>query len=290
METAVRNLGREGVAATAIAAVDMALWDAKAKTLGCSLVNLLGEMRDEIDAYASGGFTSYSPDELRKQLARYVERGFSCIKMKIGDDGHTPERVATARAIVGPRVSLFVDANGAFTPKHALAMAERIAESDVRWFEEPCSSDDTEGLRFVRERAPAAMDVAAGEYGYRSQDFDRLLAAGAVDVLQADATRCGVTGFMRVAASCEARGVPLSAHCAPAIHAHLGCAAPRMVHVEYFHDHARIEAALMDGAAIARGGKLHPDRSCAGLGVELKRTDAERYRVFDAELGPRATR
>jgi L-alanine-DL-glutamate epimerase-like enolase superfamily enzyme len=290
MEVAVRNMGREGVAATAIAAVDMALWDAKAKQLGCSLVDLLGGLRDGVDAYASGGFTSYSLDALRAQLARYAGEGFARVKMKIGDDGRTEDRVRAARDALGDRVHLFVDANGAFTPKHALEVAEEIVDYGVRWFEEPCSSDDVDGLRFVRERAPISMDIAAGEYGYGSRTFERLLAAGAVDVLQADATRCGVTGFMRVAASCEARGVPLSAHCAPTIHAQLGCAAPEMTHVEYFHDHARIEELLFDGAVPPRRGMLHPDRSRPGIGVDLKRADAERYRVFDGDVAARVWR
>ena len=99
-----------------------------------------------------------------------------------------------------PEVQLFVDANGAYTRKQALAQAEKFAELDVRWFEEPVSSDDLEGLRLLRDRAPAGMNIAAGEYGYDSFYFQRMLGAGAVDVLQADATRCGgVTGFLEAA-------------------------------------------------------------------------------------------
>jgi L-alanine-DL-glutamate epimerase-like enolase superfamily enzyme len=290
MSHSVRNVGRRGVGGTAVAAIDMALWDAKAKRLGCALVDLLGPQRESVDAYGSGGFTSYSLDELRAQLEGWTERGFLRVKMKIADDGRTRERVRVARDAVGAHSQLFVDANGAFTPKHALQVADRLADYDVRWFEEPCSSDDLEGLRFVRERAPRAMDVAAGEYGYDDRTFERMLAERSVDVLQADATRCGVTGYMQAAALCEARGIPLSAHCAPTIHVQLGCAASPTVHVEYFHDHVRIEGLLFDGAAVACGGRLTPDRSRQGIGVTLKRADGEPYRVFDREMASASVR
>ena len=226
----------------------MAAWDLKARLLGVSLVDLLGPRRRGVEAYGSGGFTTYSLEELARQLGGWTEDGFTRVKMKIGRDPRTPARVAAAREAVGPDVELFVDANGAFSAREALAVAESLRPHDVRWFEEPVSSDDLDGLRFVRNRAPPHMAVAAGEYGYRAGYFDRVLGSGAVDVLQADATRCGVTGFLAAATLCDARGMPLSAHCATTIHASLGCAAPRVVHVEYFHDHARIESMLFDGA------------------------------------------
>src|SRR5207253_7333423 len=107
----------------------------------------------------------------------------------------------------------------------ALAMAETFAEQNVRWFEEPVSSQDLEGLRLMRDRAPDGMAIAAGEYGYDAVYFRRMVEAGAVDMLQADATRClGITGFLQVAALCEAHSLPLSAHTAPTIHAHACCA------------------------------------------------------------------
>jgi L-alanine-DL-glutamate epimerase-like enolase superfamily enzyme len=124
------------------------------------------------------------------------------------------------------------------------------------------------------------MEVTAGEYGYDPVYFRRMLAAGAVDVLQADATRCaGITGFLQVAALCEAWSVSLSAHCAPSIHAHTCCAAGAVRHLEYFHDHVRIERMLFDGALTPEGGALCPDLSRCGLGIELKQPDAARYLV-----------
>ena len=281
MVQAVRNLGRSGIAATAIAAIDTALWDLKARLLGLPLVTLLGPVREGVPVYGSGGFTSYSLGQLQEQLAGWVADGIDRVKMKVG---RAPEedvaRVRAAREAIGPAAALFVDANGAYTRKQALAFAEAFAEHGVTWFEEPVPSDDLDGLRLLRDRAPAGMDVAAGEYGYTLFDFRRLLDAGAVDVLQADATRCaGISDFLRAGALCEAAPVPLSAHTAPALHAHPCCALAAAVHVEWFHDHARIERMLFDGAAAPRGGVLHPDLSRPGLGLELKRADAARFAV-----------
>lgn len=279
----IRNLGRPGLVATAVAAVDSALWDLKAKLLDVSLLDLFGAVRDAASVYGSGGFTSYSDEQLRNQLGGWAKEGFCMVKMKLGrapDAATELHRVKVARECIGPDVSLFVDANGAYERKQAIAMAERFAEHDVRWFEEPVSSDDLEGLRLLRDRAPAGMQIAAGEYGYDSFYFRRMLEAGAVDVLQADATRClGLTGFLRAGALCEAFNVPFSFHCAPNLHAAAACALPAFVHGEYFHDHARIETMFFDGALRPQDGALCPDRSRPGLGLEFKRADARRYAV-----------
>ncbi len=171
--------------------------------------------------------------------------------------------------------TLFVDANGAFDRKQALAFAQDFPE--IGWFEEPVSSDDLAGLRLMRDRAPVGMEIAAGEYGYDHFYFRRMLEAGAVDVLQADATRCGgITGFLKAAALADGFSIPLSAHTAPAAHLHVCCAAPRLRHLEWFHDHVRIERTIFDGAPTAHDGVISPDPQRPGLGLEFKRADAER--------------
>lgn len=281
MVHAIRNLGRPGIASMAISAVDNALWDLKARLLGLPLVKLLGAVRDGIPVYGSGGFTSYSIDQLQTQLSRWVASGISMVKMKIGrDPGQDIERVRAAREAIGEKAGLFVDANGAYSQTQALSFATPFREYGVSWFEEPVSSDDLEGLRFVRDRAPEGMDVAAGEYGYDSWYFRRMLEAGAVDVLQADATRCaGITGFLNAGAQCQARSMPLSAHTAPSVHAHLCCAVPGVRHLEYFHDHVRIENLFFEGVIQPVGGLLHPDLRRPGLGLELRREDVKRYEV-----------
>lgn len=280
MQAAVRNLGQRGIAAMAISAVDTALWDLKGQLFNLPLVDLLGgPARDAIPVYGSGGFTSYDEATLRKQLGDWAAQAFPFVKMKVGrDPRQDPARVAAAREAIGERCALFVDANGACTRKQALQLAERFAEHDVRWFEEPVSSDDLQGLRLLRDRAPASMDISAGEYGYALPHFRRLLETGAVDVLQADASRCaGLTGFMRVAALCDAFGLPLSSHCAPSLHVAACCCAPRAVHLEWFHDHQRIERLLFDGAPQPRDGMLAPDLSRPGLGLSFKQQDARAY-------------
>jgi L-alanine-DL-glutamate epimerase-like enolase superfamily enzyme len=275
----VRNIGRPGVASMAISAVDVSLWDLKAKLLGVSVSRLLGTLHEGMPVYGSGGFTSYSDDQLREQLGGWAADGLRSVKMKVGrEPDRDVHRVEVARNAIGGGVSLFVDANGGYSRKQALALALAFADCRVAWFEEPVSSDDLDGLRLIRDRAPAGMDIAAGEYGYDAFYFRRMLQAGAVDVLQADATRCGgITGFLKAAALCEAFNFPLSSHCAPTLHLAACCAANAAVHMEYFRDHERIEHMLFEGAPTPAGGVLHADVSRPGLGIELKRADAVRY-------------
>ena len=263
----------------AIPAVDLALWDLKARLLNLPLATLLGAVRNSVTIYGSGGFTSYSEEQLQRQLAGWVEQGISRVKMKIGRDAARDiRRVRVAREAIGPKTKLFVDANGAYSRKQALDQAGKFADMNVSWFEEPVSSDDLAGLRLIRDRGPAGMDIAAGEYGYDSGYFRRMLAAGAVDVLQADATRCGgITGFLQASALCEAHHLPLSAHTAPSVHTHVGCAAAPLRHLEYFHDHVRIENMLFDGVLSPVNGNLSPDLSRPGMGIEFKRSDAQRF-------------
>jgi L-alanine-DL-glutamate epimerase-like enolase superfamily enzyme len=277
--SAVRNLGRPGIASMAISAVDVAVWDLKAHLLDLPLVTLLGASRNEAPVYGSGGFTSYTCEQLCEQLAGWVDSGIPRVKMKIGRDAAADvARVAAARRAIGDAAELFVDANGAYARKQALSQAERFAESRVTWFEEPVYHRDLAGLRFIRDHAPAGMEVSIGEYGYEPSAFAEMIRAGAADVLQADATRCeGITGLLVVDGLCDATATPLSTHCAPSLHAHPACAMKRLRHVEYFHDHVRLEHLLFDGALTPRDGALHPDLERPGLGLELKRSDAQKY-------------
>jgi L-alanine-DL-glutamate epimerase-like enolase superfamily enzyme len=274
-----RNLGRPGMVSMAISAVDSALWDLKARLLDLPLVRLLGSVRESVPIYGSGGFTSYSVEQLQKQLEGWVEHGIPRVKMKIGRNALLDvERVRAARQAIGSDAELFVDANGAYSRKQAAAQAEKFADLNVNWFEEPVSSDDLIGLHLLRDRAPSTMEIAAGEYGYELDYFRRMLASEGVDVLQADATRCGgITGFVQVAALCEAFHVPLSAHTAPALHTHACCSVTPVRHLEYFHDHVRIEQMFFDGMIPPKDGELCPDLSRPGMGIELKQADVERF-------------
>ncbi len=277
----LRNAGRPGLSSCAVAAVDVALHDLVGKLLDQPTHRLLGPARDAVDIYGSGGFTSYTIEELKAQLAGWVDQGIGRVKMKVGrDPAADPARTAAARDAIGPDAELFVDANGAYAPKQALALARQFADLGVTWFEQPVYHFDLAGLRLVRDRVPPPMEVTSGEYGYTPFDFKRLLDAGAVDVLQIDATRCGgYTAFLRAAAVAEAHCIPISSHCAPALHLPVCCCAPGVRHMEYFHDHARIERLLFDGPRDPAGGQLAPDPEKPGIGLHFKRSDAEQFRV-----------
>jgi L-alanine-DL-glutamate epimerase-like enolase superfamily enzyme len=278
----LRNLGRQGASAMAVSAIDVAVWDLKARLLGVSLVKLLGQSRPELPLYGSGGFTSYTDLQLEAQFSGWKEEGFTRYKMKVG---RTPERdlhrVKTARRMIGDGAELFVDANSAYDRVSARRYAELFAsECGVSWLEEPLPPEDLEGLRFLRNHAPTGLDIAEGEYGYDLDYFKRLLEGDAADVVQADLTRCGgVTGFLSVAVLCQTWRRPLSTHCAPALHLHPACAAQAVRHAEYFHDHARIEGMLLDGVCRPEEGALSPDLAATGHGLTFKWSDAQRFAV-----------
>jgi len=231
MVRAIRNLGRPGLASCALSAVEVALWDLKAILLGLPVCRLLGQARDEVPVYGSGGFTTYDKPAARAQLEQWTgEWRIPRVTIKIGESWGAAEardlaRIAFARQVIGPGAELYVDANGGYTRKQAVRVARAMAAHEVTWFEEPVSSDDLDGLREVRDQV--APDVAAGEYGYDLVYFTRMVNARAVDCLQVDVTRCGgITEFLRAGAVAAASGLQVSAHCAPNLHAHVWAAGP----------------------------------------------------------------
>jgi L-alanine-DL-glutamate epimerase-like enolase superfamily enzyme len=283
MVRSARNLGRPGLAAHAISAVDIALWDLRARVHDVPLYRLLSVRRTRVPVYGSGGFTSYSVDELTEQLGGWVGAGIPRVKMKIGKDGGTRagedlERIAAARAAIGSEAQLFVDANGAYDRKQVERLAPGLSDLGVTYFEEPVSSDRLEDLRALRDSTP--FDIAAGEYGYDPWYYWRMLRAGCVDIVQADVTRClGISGWLEVAQLAHAGGVRFSAHTCPSVHAHVACAAPSIEHVEYFWDHVRVESLLFEGTptAGADGCIAPPDRP--GLGFTLRAAGTEKWRI-----------
>jgi L-alanine-DL-glutamate epimerase-like enolase superfamily enzyme len=282
MRHQVRNIGRDGVAALAISAVDTALWDLRARLLDVPLHRLLGGVRDTVPVYGSGGFTTYDEDRLTAQLQGWLDQGCRWVKIKVAEDGGRREdrdvaRIRHVREVVGDRAGVFIDANGGYTAKQAVRVLRRVADVGVQWFEEPVSSDDLAGLRAVRRRVDA--DVAAGEYGYDLGYFERMCAAQAVDCLQADVTRCGgYTGWQSAAVVAAAHGLEVSAHCAPALSVPACAATPNFRHLEWFHDHTRIESMLFRGAPEPVAGDLRPG-DAPGHGLSLIEDAAAAYRV-----------
>jgi L-alanine-DL-glutamate epimerase-like enolase superfamily enzyme len=285
MVRACRNLGRPGMVSCAISAVDVALWDLKARLLDLPLVKLFGQVQDAVPIYGSGGFTTYDDATTKAQLERWtLEWQIPRVKIKIGESwGADPWRdmcrVEMARRVVGPETELYVDANGAYRAKQAIRLGQTMVSNyGVSWFEEPVSSDDLVGLQKVRDQC--AAEVAAGEYGYDLAYFARMVNAAAVDCLQIDATRCGgYTEWLRAADLARGHGLEVSAHCAPNLHAPVAAAVSNLRHMEYFHDHHRIETQLFDGALYPHGGKLVPDLGHQGQGLILNRAEAARYRT-----------
>ena len=285
MARSCRNLGRSGLVACAISAVDIALWDLKARLLELPLTALFGQARADVPVYGSGGFTTYDEASTRAQLEQWVgEWRIPRVKIKIGESwgADIPRdlaRVQLTRKVVGDDVELYVDANGGYTRKQAVRMGRTFGdESGVTWFEEPVSSDDLSGLREVRDNCGA--DVTAGEYGYSLDYFARMVGADAIDCLQADVTRCGgYTVWLQAASVAAAHNLQISGHCAPNLHAHVATAVANLRHLEYFHDHHRIETALFDGSLRPDGGHLFPTTDRPGHGLTLRAADATKYRV-----------
>ena len=273
---AVRNAGRSGLASYAIAALDIALWDLRARLYNVALCDLMGLAREEVPIYGSGGFTSYDIPTLQAQLGGWAGAGIRAVKMKVGrDHAADPARVAAARNAVGPDCALFVDGNGGYDVAAAISIAHDFAESSVTWFEQPVDHNDLAGTRRVREHAPPGMEISSGEY---ITDTSRAAAvAGVVDVLQADASRCGgYTGFLAIDGYCDVVRKPLSSHCGPMLHLHAAAASLRLRHMEYFHDHVRIEKMLFEGCVEPVNGALRPDRSRPGHGLVFRHADARR--------------
>lgn len=281
MIDAIRNDGQTGIAMMAVSAVDNALWDLKAKLFDVPLCKLLGKAKDSMLIYGSGGFTSYTKKQLHQQLSGWVDEGIQHVKIKVGTHpGNDVERVKEARNAIGKDAALFIDANGAYTVKQAIEKSYQFATYNVSWFEEPVTSDNLEGLQFIREHVQPEVNIAAGEYGYSLPYFHHMLKANAVDILQADATRCGgISNFIKIASIAEAYQIPFSSHCAPALHLHAAISLNNFYIAEYFYDHVRIENMLFDGVKQPVNGNIVPDLSRSGIGLEFKHKDAERFKL-----------
>lgn len=274
MNREIRNATRAGIAGYALSAVDVALWDLKARLLDLPLADLFGRVHQTVPVYGSGGFTTYTDQQMTNQLQEWVvEQRIPRVKIKIAEDWGTCEerdleRIGLAREVIGPDAELYVDANGGYQRKQAIRLMRAVAAQNVTWFEEPVSSDDLAGLAEVRRAVDA--DVTAGEYGSDITYFRRMCVAGAVDCLQIDATRCGgYTEWLRAAAVAAAHGLQVSGHCAPHLHTPVAAATPNLRHLEWFHDHVRVEQMLFDGTLDPTGGHVTPDPSRIGHGLTL---------------------
>ena len=275
-----RNFGTRGLVMQALSAVDIALWDLKARLCDQPLTLLLGQAQSAVPIYGSGGFTTLDEAQLGEQVSAWRDVGCTSMKVKIGQDWGANmtrdlSRVKQLRDLAGDDAELMVDANGGYSVAQARRAGAALDDLGVVWFEEPVSSDDLEGLRVVRDAV--RCDVAAGEYV--SDVYDARHLAPVVDCLQLDATRCGgYTGWLAGAAIAASHNLQVSAHCAPALHATVAACITNLRHIEYFIDHTRLEPKLLDGLPGAVDGTLTPNTTEPGHGMTIAATAAQ-YRA-----------
>ncbi len=208
-------LGRRGVTISAISGIDTALWDLKGKALGVPVMELLGgACRDEMPAYASGGWAN--ADQIGEQLLGYIEKGFNGVKMRVGVmDGTvaaSAERVKAAREAIGPEIKLMADAHGTYSVPEAKQFCRAVEDENLYWFEEPISPDNPQGTAEVR--AATSIPIAAGESEFTSFDVRDLISLRAIDVVQPDAAIIGgISEAMRVGHLAQAWQLELAPHC-----------------------------------------------------------------------------
>ncbi|MFE7629793.1 mandelate racemase/muconate lactonizing enzyme family protein [Kocuria sp. NPDC057446] len=260
------SVGRSGVATQALAAIDVALWDLKAKRAGLPLAKLLGAHRDSVRTYnTSGGFLNASLEEVQDRATRSLEEGIGGIKIKVGlpDSAEDLRRVAGVREHIGADVPLMVDANQQWDRTTALRMGRRLEEFDLVWIEEPLDAYDAEG----HAQLAAALDtpVATGEMLASVAEHVRLIESRACDIIQPDAPRVGgITQFLRLAALADQRRLGLAPHFAMEIHLHLAAAYPREPWVEHFD---WLDPLFEERLETRDGRMLVPGRP--GLGITL---------------------
>ncbi len=280
---AIRGVGRKGLAFSALSAVDIALWDLKAKYYETPLYQLLGPYVETVPVYGSGGWTHFSLDELVAEQCGYVERGMKAVKMKVGKDFGQSERedearLAAVREAVGSEVQIFIDANNGYYAKQAIRMARVFGEYDVGWFEEPVLADDIEGLAAVARAIE--IPVASGEHEYTKYGFRELIARGGADIVQPDVGRVGgITEWMKVAHLAHAFNLPVAPHAYQLVHLHLACATPNLKVVEYLGTVEAADRVFYSSFDEPRAGVWSPDPGKHGLGLELDPAAVERYAV-----------
>ena len=280
---AVRGVGRKGLAFCAISAVDVALWDLKAKFFEVPLYQLLGPYTEKVPIYGSGGWTHFNLDELLAEQTGYVDRGMKSVKMKVGKDfGQSEqediERLAATREAVGDDIEILIDANNGYYAKQAIRMAKAFEPYRVGWFEEPVLADDIEGLAAVARAID--IPVATGEHEYTKL------------ALRSDRSRRGrhrsagrrrvggITEWMKVAHLAHAFNLPVAPHAYQLVHLHLACATPNLRIVEYL---GAVEEA--DKIFYTEFPQPDPDGMWApypdkpGLGLELDPTAVKKYSV-----------
>lgn len=264
--------GRGGPTVFALSALDMALWDLKAKKAGLPLWRLLGGFDARVPCYAGGIDLDLGPEELIEQTEANFAKGHRAIKMKVGRDrlSEDVEKIAAMRDRFGMDMPLMVDANMKFTVDQAIRAARAFAPFDLTWFEEPIPPDDLEGhARVVRE---GGLPLAAGENLRTLWDFKSLIASGGVTFPEPDVTNCGgITPFMKIAHLAEAFHLPVTSHGAHDVTVHLLAACPNRSYLEA-HGFG-LEAYVEDAIRIEDGHAIAPERPGHGIAFDWERLE-----------------
>ncbi len=279
----LRTFGNKGIASQALSAVDIGLWDLKAKALALPLYRLLGAYTDAVPIYGSGGWTNLSEAELVAEMSGYVEQGIRRVKMKVARDYGRGEaediaRVAAVRKAIGDDVALYIDGNYGYYPKQAIYMAREFEQFQVGWFEEPVLVDDVQGMAEIRRAID--IPIAAGELESGKYKFRELIAGGAVDIAQPDVGRVGgVTEWMKVAHLAHAFNLLVAPHAVQLVHLHLACATPNLKAVEYLGSLLECDNLWYTQIPEPKDGMWSPFPDKPGLGLELDPYAVEKWAV-----------
>tara|TARA_Y100000590_G_scaffold33454_2_gene36656 strand:+ start:2043 stop:3146 length:1104 start_codon:yes stop_codon:yes gene_type:complete len=279
----INTYGRTGIALRALSAVDIGLWDLKAKALSQPLYKLLGGYTESILVYGSSGWTSFTEEELLSSLTKFVELGFVGVKMKVGKDFGNSERedidrVAAVRNSIGNDVALYVDANGAYRAKQAIYLAKEYENYQIGWFEEPVIADDIYGLAQVKNSIP--IPVATGENEFTRHGFKELMSRDAVDIVQPDVGRVGgVTEWMKIAQLADSFNLQVASHCLQFVHIHLACSTPNFKILESLDMDNTTGDIWYTEVPQVQMGKLSPFPDRPGLGLELDPYAMEKWSV-----------
>jgi L-alanine-DL-glutamate epimerase-like enolase superfamily enzyme len=268
-------LGQSGAGVSALAILDMAIWDLRGRLSGLPIWALLGRTRDEVPVYGSGGSLAASLPDLVAEMERHASAGYPAVKMKIGQARITDdaERVRAVRRAIGPERKIILDANQQWTAKQAIAMAAHFTDLDIWWLEEPVPAADVEGCAMVARAVPFA--VATGETSFTPAEFARLIDARAADILMPNLQRVGgITAWRKVAAAAELRGLSVASHVYPEIGIHLMAAAPNALTLEIIPWWPRFYVETLE----VSGGAAKPS-DAPGIGITLDRHIISRYRI-----------
>jgi L-alanine-DL-glutamate epimerase-like enolase superfamily enzyme len=269
-------VGRGGLAAFAIGAVDIALWDLRGLSEGRPLYALLGAQARDLPAYGSGVDLPKPEEELLRQVAGFMERGLPGVKVKLGrrDPREDEARVAAVRRLIGPKIDLMVDANMAWTAAEALDRGQRLEQFGLYWYEEPTIPEDVEG--HARLARALSVPIAVGESLHSLHEFQRYVDAQAVAVVQIDpVTNGGITASLKALQLADAAGLKTSSHYTDELCAHLLCASRQPVYLE---KHAFALDPYLEAPQPVIDGHVRPSET-PGTGLRFKPEAMAPYRV-----------